>query len=742
MAYGNKYIISSSTELNERYDVYLDYLNYTGNSYPIISALDGLILRSTTGDQDRFATPLGLECILNIVVGKARLSNGLIDDTQLTIFDLIAQQDNQIRVTVYKNQDLTKSVFQGFVVVEDNQQPFLDPPFTLTVRALDGLGLLKGVDLVNTLGGQFVGAMSPIGWLANILYKTGQTLNIRCYFNIVNTITLSIPPMVAFTIPASTFQTGQPQTTTDPTIDISATIADDCASALEVLCRCLRSRLFQQDGVWNFVNIWEYQNPNGYSFIEYHIENPDGAGICLVTPVNRVDNANYDSLVGSNQIIHPVKDDAILSLKLATKSIKLNYTYDQSLNKICNQNLQSGDPDVAHNGTISSTFENPAIQPPITFTYLAYQAFCFTHLDGPGAFHPYPGIAPTAPSYIRDVQDINGYSLDRYLMIAKPTSILTYERSSKFQIDIGDVLNMTFDWRTKENENVPSGTGVASVAYILLYGIDGTFWALEYAPQGTNKPTWLQCPDNTFQIGGNTPALSTPQFIDSAANGYTNCTTVLQAPSGFYYGTAPVSGDIEVLFLYLRDQLPAPTEYWFKNITITIIPFINGSFKPLKGDFNFSSSNQNIKQTLTEDVEISDSRKRYFKGALLQTDGQTLMPNTWVRSDYPALTPKRFTKLMEQIMYNALYRQFQMIEGTFRGLTYVTKTYDVKEAGYLNSYYFTNHPVPTKKFMLTSFEKDYGTGMGRHVFVEILNDVNDSGQIEPDNYLFITNLQQ
>ena len=249
-------------------------------------------------------------------------------------------------------------------------------------------------------------------------------------------------------------------------------------------------------------------------------------------------------------------------------------------------------------------------------------------------------------------------------------------------------------------------------------------------------------PDANFVDGaGNTPALSTPTFTDSAANGYTNCTTVLQSPQGYYYAPAPVSGDVEILFLYLRDQLPASTEYWFKNISITVIPFINGSFKPLKGDFNFSSSNQDIKQTLTEDVEISDSPKRYFKGAILQTDGKTLMPTTWIRDGIGG-TARRFTQLMEQIMYNALYRQFQTIEGTFRGLTYVTIAYDVLEAGYLNSYYFTNHPVPTKKFMLTSFEKDYGTGKGRHVFVEILNDVNDTGQIEPDNYIFITNLQQ
>lgn len=80
----------------------------------------------------------------------------------------------------------------------------------------------------------------------------------------------------------------------------------------------------------------------------------------------------------------------------------------------------------------------------------------------------------------------------------------------------------------------------------------------------------------------------------------------------------------------------------------------------------------------------------------------------------------------------------EKIEGTFRGLTYRTADLEVKQYGYLNSYFFPDHPMPTKKFMLTSFDDDYGTGYGRRVFVEVLQDQNDPGFDVPDagNYLF------
>ena len=73
-----------------------------------------------------------------------------------------------------------------------------------------------------------------------------------------------------------------------------------------------------------------------------------------------------------------------------------------------------------------------------------------------------------------------------------------------------------------------------------------------------------------------------------------------------------------------------------------------------------------------------------------------------------------FTRCMERIMYNNLFR---IIQGVLRersgARTWLTKDHTVKESGYLNRYFFADGPTPTKMFILTSFDDDLGTGTGQ-----------------------------
>jgi hypothetical protein len=740
MAYNTKYILGSSNQLNEFFEVYLDYLDYIGGSSQITGAVDAIIIKSTSGDENKFAPILGMECDINIFVGKVNVNGTVIDDTQLTIYDLIAQHDNDIRVTVYRERDYTKSIFQGFVVVEDNSQPFLDPPFTLSIKALDGLGLLKNVDMVDTTGALYVGNISIEDWIGNILYKTGQTLNLRVYFPFYYAgVSEALPPLQQVFLNASTWQIGEITTTTDPSVDVFASEANDAYTALQAICTCLRARIFQEDGVWNFVCLYSYVDPAGMFYNES--TGTLTAGLYHMNTVSVGQGLNYDVPVGYDQIIHPVTDDAVLYLKLATKWVKLNYTYDQSVNKICNQNLKLGNHDHANDGTISSSIYDSTITPVITFNYLGYDAFCFTHLNGGGSsgsgFFAYPSSPPNAPGGIREIVDFLGNQLDRFLYLATPTGTsITYFRASQILIDTGDIFQMSFSWRTKDNINEPT-TGISyGVAFVYLYGDDGTFWALSCKADGSvpGNPTHWILSDSNFQHGSvGSPEILTDFIFDS--NRW-NQVSINSSPTIGVLDAikAPVSGRVEVIFIYdTSGRGGEGTEGWFKNISITILPYLQGSYVELKGDYNFLSSSNNIKQTFSQDIQISDSPKRYFKGALVKSNGD-LIPTTWHRRG--VTESKRFTQLMGQIAYNNLNRILNKIEGRMRGLTWVTTAFEVKQAGYLNRYYFTNHPEPTKKFVLTSFEKDYTTGEGRCVFVEILRDVNDTGWQDPDTYFF------
>lgn len=740
MAYGLKYTMSFENDLDEFYDVYFEYLNFIGVPKLLNSSVDSVELRSVDGDEDKLYPILGTECILSILVGKSYLNKVVTDDSTLTIFDLIATQDNQIRITLYKDRNYTTSYYQGFVVVEDNSQPFLDPPWVLTIRALDGLGLLKNVDMVDTNGNLFNGILSVEDWIGNCLYKTGQTLPLRVYWPFYPAgASENSPPLQNVFLDAITWMQGDIVSTDDPTIDVFQSEALDVYSVLEEICRCFRARLFQEDGVWNFVCLYSYVDPNGLFFNE-----STGiltAGVYHMATTNQLQGQNYDVPIQKFNIIHPVDNDAMLYLKLPTKWVKLNYTYDQSANKICNQNLAQGTANPTYNGTIPSSVQDPTVLPPVTFITKGFDAFCFTHLDGNHfVFNvdnasPYPnlGTAPVNPAYIRSVQDQYGFEFDRYLTIEKSTNPMTFLRSSRILVDVADIFQLSFQWRTRDNI-APSGAGTFDVACVYLYGDDGSHWAMFSAADG--DPTlagrhWVSLDANFLDGAGTTRYVTTPANL-TASNQWTEVDCNLN--KAIALATIPVSGQIEIIFPVYQTRVATSNEFWIKDITITLLPYLQGSYAPLKGDYNYSASNNAIKQTLTETVEISDSPKRYFKGALVDAS-HNLIPPTWHRRG--SIEAFRFTQLMERIMYNNLLPMLQKIEGTFLGLTYVNAAFQVKQSGYINSYFFLDHPVsPTMKFILTSFDKDLGKGKGRCVFVQILVDQNDTGWANPDSYIF------
>jgi len=730
--YKTRYILPFTNDLNELYEIYFEFLDYEGSVTELVGTEDVLTVRSTAGDENKLEPILGTEALINVFVDE---------DTPLSISDLIAQHDNDIRVTIYRDEDYSKSIFQGFIVVEDNSEPFLDRPFILSVRALDGLGLLKGVDLVDTNDLRFVGSYSLLSWIGQILHKTGQGLNLRVYFNFLeSSFNQNIGALEQIFLNSITFSQGDAfnVASDDPTIDINATSADDCYTALEKIVRNLRCRLFQEDGRWNLVSLYEHLNHDGFSYREYSFGDPVD-GIVPFTAVESGVNKGYTVPIGKNEIVHPVEEDQVLYLKLATKWEKLTFTYDQSQNKICNQDLSEGDRNVTHDETISSSIIDPAIIPVVNLETQGYDAFCYDTFDGTVydsvLIAAYPPNPATGQIFIREVIDELGYTLDRFLVIKQLVGgVPVLCRTTRMLIDTSDILQISFSWRLR---NPQAGTGFAT-CFVYLYGDDGSHWALNAIDDGTfpSNPTQWMPVDANFR---NTPTSEGSFFCSfhpAQSPTLWNASSINTAHlQGEFFAKAPISGSIEIIFISHQENA-AGQEVWLKDISVTILPYLKGTYRQLKGDYNFSGSSNDIKQTLSEDVEISDSPKRYFKGALLRPDGLSLCTPTWTRAGKGESF--RFTQLMERVMYNHLYRIVQKLEGTWRGLVYrpVDDISIIRPNGYLCRYVFSDHDEPTKEFMLTSFEKNYATGQWRGVFIETLADQNADGFVNPDNYKF------
>lgn len=732
--YNTKYILPFTNDLNELYEIYFDVLDYSGPITQLTGTDDVLTKRCTTGDENKLEPILGTEALINIWVDET---------TPITIADLIAEQDNQIRVTIYRDEDYGSPDFQGFVVVEDNSQPFLDPPYQLSVRALDGLGLLKGVDLGDLNNLRFVGLHSIISWIGQILYKTGQMINLRAYFNFYeSSFKQSIGALEQVYLDAITFSQGDAfnPNPTDPTIDVIATSADDCYTALEKIVRCLRCRLFQENGVWNLVSLYEYLNPSGFTYREYAFGDVTD-GIVAINPVGVGANQDMTTQIGKDDIILPETEDQILYLKLATKWIKLTFTYDQSQNKVCNQDFSEGDRDATHDEVISSSTLDTSINPAINLQTQAYDLYCWAHFDGtaetvsgsPGN-SPLPEQTPTGATFIRSVLDTVGYEKERFAVIQNDNGKLVYLKAATFRADVSDIVQVVVTARTRVDT-----THGFPFMFLLLTGDDGSLWSLNTVGDGSlagNFPTWRPTTATFRDPTGGRPWIApdnvttTLHFANWATFGANNNIT----PS-IPAAKLPVSGTLQLLLAGENLSGTDPLEFWFKDLQITILPYLQGSYIQLKGDYNYSASNSAIKQTEADDVEISDSPKRYFKGALLRANGDLCTP-TWARAGMNESF--RFTQLMARIMYNHLSRMIQKIEGTFKGLVYIPADDNtrVKPNGFLNSCQFTEADDPTKRFMCTSFEKDYGTGQWRGVFVETLQDQNDMGFSLPNTFQF------
>jgi hypothetical protein len=305
----------------------------------------------------------------------------------------------------------------------------------------------------------------------------------------------------------------------------------------------------------------------------------------------------------------------------------------------------------------------------------------------------------------------------------------SYVVSSRVLIDKNDIfqMNMSFRWRNNFSQNHAVG-----VAAVYLYGDDGSFWVLRCVNDNQTfidsgnvafKTEWVQA-NSTFRVAGNsTIYIQTGDLTGIDLNQWNAITVNNTRPAH-----APVNGSVEVIIV---NQYPTDgAEMWFKDVRVTILPYLLGGYAEVKGDYNYSASHNDVKQTMSDEVNISDSPKRYFKGALLDSGHSVLAPD-WHRLGISE--HGRFAQLMERLLFNHLYKMLQKIEGTFKGFIYTDENFDERQAGLLNNYVFIDSEDPTKKYMLTSYEKNLATGKGRHVFVECVEDQNTDPFVDPSN---------
>ena len=170
MAYYLTYTANFTNEQGQLIEVNIyqldpDVIPTTTYSYKVTKCQVSTI----SDEQDSYATILSKELQLSLWTEET---------DAITWETFITSAYNEWKVEVISNG---YTWFVGFITPDEGSAPFQDKPYEINITATDGIGLLKGYQLVDVNGDKFENFNLLIDYIAGALRKTELELPIRAY---------------------------------------------------------------------------------------------------------------------------------------------------------------------------------------------------------------------------------------------------------------------------------------------------------------------------------------------------------------------------------------------------------------------------------------------------------------------------------------------------------------------------------------------------------------------------------
>lgn len=516
--------------------------------------------------------------------------------------------------------------FEGFLTPEEGSTPFLDKPYSVTVRASNALKLLKDVPLTKLDGTDFKGKFTASDFIIAALSKTQLTLPVRMFGSLYN--------IDMFTRDDDPEATHWNQIKFDHRSFLKdATTFVSCYDALLFLFG--RSfRLFYFNGYWMVFFIHEHQYaPGGIWYTDF-----DTAG--AVTGGGQ-DTTGY-ATVGKAEAILPIKKDGLVSSSFPIKFAKTNYNYIQYPEFPLNSKFSRGTLITSGTDADGNTYRDYTIDDWTSGTYPG----------NPADRTALPGFLVSNPDawYTRRTYNAYGVELRREVIIERGTAAGGRAvQSSPEPINAGDKIRISFDWKTDTDLGEGDAVPVQLTPYI-IDDITGNKFVLRSKDGQTNQVKW---------------EASTPSMIGiyTTPNGlltdYQSVT--VESP------VSPVNGTLYFL-MWSSAQLGDNTKTYYKGFSVEYVPFIAGGFIPISGDYWQHTQTPNQIDKDEGDIKISDVPIRVLQGCMLAADGVAATTPTWHRLGVSE--SRHYKEIVNLARYNLGYRRFLQLTGSFKGVLY------------------------------------------------------------------------
>lgn len=604
----------------------------------------------------------------------------------------ITAEHDEWKVIVMVDNDY---YFHGFITPDEGNSPFQDKPYEVTLRATNGLALLKDVDLVDLDGDKFTGINRLIDYIAAALKQTGLDLPIRTYCNYYNT---SFSNRLFGTSNEMFNQAYLEYRTFLKTAMDFVSCYDALMIILDKFCR-----LEYWNGYWVIKNIAELQYyPGNNYYVNY-----TSAG-AVVSSSQDTHNQNQ---IGKAVDLYPINEDQQIYSRFGIKSAKTVYNYTPWPEIPKNNKFDRGA--VFETGTAYDEVTGDPIGTYKKFTIDDWDQGIIDYFDLPN-----PAMVSTSSKFWRHcVYNDFGIEIDRFIKSDTDNNDGNHAfwlRCQAMEVNKGDKISIGVSKKFQSDFSDSSSSVFTLVAAVYLV-VGSDVYRLNNSVSGldTNKGIWIK----SVNLGDSLR-------ITFAAKQKTN-----------EYGTISVTSE-PIPFdgtLYIAFESDGPSSntgdfQYLKDFTFEYFPFVSGGYLQVKGDYWLRSQNKNFPDTADETVKISDSPKKMLQGALLKADG-TLTDSNWYRygatGSFPANNPlsesRQFKELLNIARFNHSYRRMYALDGSFNGLNSSAENDQLHKApiSFFNRYRLVDMTDPREFVFVTPLKMDLIKGWINANLVEV-----------------------
>jgi len=556
---------------------------------------------------------------------------------------------------------------------DDFQEVWQDTQHIITLRATEGLGLLKEQPLTDTSGNELIGNFTPYGFLsyaANIpILPFIRTHIISNLYHSTMDDTLTDSSLEQCYVDAKTFSTGDG-------------FYEDKYTVIEKINRAFSQTMFQYRSRWYFVRPEEFYIPLANNL---RVINKNTLGTSTIT------NERFDINVGVNSEVKPISPDMLRFIQRPTKNDTINVNYEYPSELICNQSLRRGTLI-----TSTSTYKTYTVN-----SWAAYKGLRET---------PTP---VTVAKYRKETLDTFGNVTDNYLYLeyedVGTSAGADWWQSCDIKVNKGDILNLSFKWRSSETGNIVSPVGTFNVAQI-LYKAEAT---PQFRAGIVNDGSWVIS-------GGDWDSFTTIPYI--TINPADSSTT-----NNSYFDVSVTSKPIirdGIVRILLSNTVARSYNNNWADIQFTIDGTINGLFtNNISGDFDKFTKSEDYKSNFEDTIYLDDLTNFNFKGVIYDEGGFTPTTPTWYRYRYNT-EEFRFKKenLIAHWENTRFYRN--KIDVTFYGLTWNDGSLPI---GLINTVKFVDDDSNKVYFIANMKEIDFVNSTWTATLVEVYDADRDTG---------------